>query len=93
VLAVTSAVTKGFTGIAFKLFPAAFRAGSVAPDDAARVSRKRYMMEGNEDAVRNIQLDFAEDRCRFTRTSCTTSTSRTSCASSPAGSGAARIRS
>jgi CubicO group peptidase (beta-lactamase class C family) len=92
VLAVTSAVPKGFTAIAFKHFPAAFRAGAMANDDAAlatlttrtrglqllpppgksssqvagRISGKRYTMEPNEDAIRAIQLDFAEGRCRFT---------------------------
>ena len=92
VLAITSAIPRGFTAIAFKHFPAAFRAGSVANDDAAlaaltkrtqslqllpppgpassptaaRVSGKRYTMEANEDAIRSIQLDFAEGRCRFT---------------------------
>jgi len=35
VLAITSAVPKGFTAIAFKHFPAAFRAASVTNDDAA----------------------------------------------------------
>ncbi|APV52477.1 hypothetical protein BWI17_15480 [Betaproteobacteria bacterium GR16-43] len=40
--------------------------GNASSPTAARVSGKRYTMEGNEDAIRSIQLDFAEGRCRFT---------------------------
>jgi CubicO group peptidase (beta-lactamase class C family) len=92
VLAITSAVQRGFTAKTFPHFPAMFRQGAAANDDAGlaalrertatlrllppttetsspvatTVSGKRYTMEANEDAIRNLQLDFARGKCRFT---------------------------
>jgi hypothetical protein len=40
--------------------------GNPSSPTAARVSGKRYAMEANEDAIKSVQVDFADNRCRFT---------------------------